>query len=212
MCALDALTLFYCLEGTFSWIYAAKCGMGFRKSAKTAQHNGDAGGAIGILVAGGLIIVALALTAGLVGLPIAVYIFGGTTASLADISGTQVGIAGTLSSVLVALASFRPSRAMQGPDQVSQALNTAGSGLASYTTTATTATTATPATTSTTPPILSSIPNGPNIQADAGWSVNGSPIVAYWDTSAPDGIGDVVGWTDPSTGVYTTGGLPDGAE
>jgi hypothetical protein len=187
MCALDALTLFYCLEGTFSWIYAAKCGMGFRKSAKTAQHNGDAGGAIGIIVA-------LALTAGLVGLPIAVYIFGGTTASLADISGTQVGIAGTLSSVLVALASFRPSRAMQSPDPVAQALTTVAHGLPTSRVQQTQA------------------PSGPNIQADAGWSVNGSPIVAYWDTSAPDGIGDVVGWMDPSTGVYTTGGLPDGAE
>lgn len=89
--------------------------MGLRKKAiAQAQANNDAGGAIGILVAFGLIVMGIVLSAGLV-MPSATRLLGFEPPSSAGADLAVISAA--LSTVVVALAAFRPSRQMNQTDQ-----------------------------------------------------------------------------------------------
>jgi hypothetical protein len=171
--------------------------MGIRKQAMIRAHShNDAGGAIGILVAFGLVAMGSILSIGLV-MPLATRLLG-FEPSVTSGSETAV-ISAALSTVVVALAAFRPSRMMQNerPDSGT----TVTTNTPALTTTTTTASSVT----------LSAPPLGPTIEIDASMSLeDGTPIVVYFDTSDPSSMGSVVGWMNPYTGVYTQGDLPSG--
>jgi hypothetical protein len=168
--------------------------MGLRKKAMANAHShNDAGGAIGILVAFGLVVMGILLCAGLV-LPSAIRLFGiGDTAS----SGADLAvISAALSTVVVALAAFRPSRAMSQNDGT--------------TTTNTPSLTTTTVTGAATGPVLSPPPIGPTIEVDVETLDDGRTVLLYLDTTALDSLATTIGWLDPKTGVYTPGNPPTG--